>query len=159
MKIRLASLAILASLSGCATLEAVRDRAENAIAGQESIKYRPNAATREALELSTVTPREDGIYDVQSSWSTQAQALKWALLAAEHTCKIDGLRHVVIDRRDLYRGIVQEDTNRASETAQGVVQGVILATGGGWWPAVSLRRKDDHTVMLKTRCQPLAAGN
>ncbi len=93
--------------------------------------------------MSVVTPRPDNEYTVSSTWASKAQAQKWALGAAEETCKQRKMRYVVLAEEFTYQGMVPDRVNRIMD----------VAPPPGPLSGLSLRSKTDHGVQLTFRCE------
>ena len=99
-------------------------------------------------EMTNVIPREGGIYEVVATAEDKQEALSSALSAAQTECKQRGMRFVVVDRKEEYKGaLLTEGTSKAVNT----VSEVVTATTGNYVP--SLSRDDDYRVTMLFKCE------
>lgn len=98
---------------------------------------------------SSVVPLPGGKYEISSSRSNKADALRAALAEAESTCHAKKMRHVVLERNDAYSGLVSEESNKQIETAAQV----LALVSNSWVPTLS--SDDDHRVQLTFTCEPV----
>lgn len=105
------------------------------------------AACTTVPEMGNVIPGENGLYRVIATGESEKIALQSALHSAEATCKGRGQRHIVIDQRTEYRGIVSETTMQAIEQAQRVF------SAGTGQSLPRLAGEEDYRITLQFRCE------
>lgn len=100
-------------------------------------------------EMTNVIPREGGIYEVVATGEDKQETLSSALSASQTECRQRGMRFVVVDRKEEYKGVLgTEGTSKAVDT----VSGIVTATTGNYVP--SLSRDDDYRVTMLFKCEP-----
>ena len=106
-------------------------------------------------EMTNIIPREGGIYEVVATGEDKQETLSSALSAAEAECQKRGMRFVVIDRKEEYKGAL------LTETTHNVVNTVseVASVTGNYVP--SLSSDSDYRVTMLFKCesesQPLQA--
>lgn len=104
------------------------------------------AACASTPPLGRVIPGEAGIYEAVSKGETQDDALNSALHTAETTCKARQLRHIVLDHKIEYKGVVSEGTNQVINKTSSVLENF-----GIWVPTLS--GEDDYKMTLRFKCE------
>lgn len=97
--------------------------------------------------MGNVIPAENNLYQVISVEKTEEAALASALYSAETTCKQRQLRHIVLNHKTEYKGMVSAE---AGETIEKVLE-IILSETGKKAPDVS--GNNDYRTTMQFRCE------
>lgn len=97
--------------------------------------------------MGNVIPLEGDNYEVITIDRNRDEVLKKALYSAEVTCKRRRMRHIVLDHRTEYRGVLSEDMRPTAEKAQKVFE---RATGT---TLPDLAEDDDYRTTMRFRCE------
>lgn len=98
-------------------------------------------------KMGNVIPAENDLYHVISVGKTADAALASALYSAETTCKQRHLRHIVLEHKTEYRGLVSESAGQIIDKALEI----ILEETGKTSPAAS--KDNDYRTTMQFRCE------
>ena len=98
-------------------------------------------------EMTNVIPRVGGIYEVVATGEDKQETLASTLSAAEAECQKRGMRFIVLDRKEEYKGAL------LTETTHNVVNTVseVAAATGNYVP--SLSSDSDYRVTMLFKCE------
>ena len=100
-----------------------------------------------ATKMGNVIPKENDLYQVISVGKTADAALASALYSAETTCKQRHLRHIVLEHKTEYKGLVSESAGQVIDKALEI----ILQETGGKSPTIS--EENDYRTTMQFRCE------
>jgi len=98
-------------------------------------------------KMGNVIPAENDLYQVISVGKSEDAALASALYSAETTCKQRRLRHIVLNHKTEYKGMISGD---AGETVEKVLE-IILKETGKEGPSVS--GENDYRTTMQFKCE------
>lgn len=98
-------------------------------------------------KMGNVIPEENDLYQVISVGKTADAALASALYSAETTCKQRHLRHIVLEHKTEYKGLVSESAGQVIDKALEI----ILKETGGKSPTIS--EENDYRTTMQFRCE------
>jgi len=98
-------------------------------------------------KMGNVIPEENSFYQVISVGKTADEALASALYSAETTCKQRSLRHIVLEHKTEYKGLVSESAGQVIDKALEI----ILKETGEKTPAIS--KENDYRTTMRFRCE------
>ncbi len=97
--------------------------------------------------MGNVIPAENNLYQVISIGKTEDKALASALYSAETTCMQRQLRHIVLNHKTEYKGIVSAEAGEAIEK----VLDIIISETGSKTPDVS--GDNDYRTTMQFKCE------
>jgi hypothetical protein len=99
-------------------------------------------------KMGNVIPAEHDLYQVISVGKTAEIALASALYSAASTCKQRRLRHIVLDHKTTYKGMMAEGSAATIDKALAI----ILMQTGEQLP--KLAADDDYRTSMQFKCLP-----
>jgi len=98
-------------------------------------------------KMGNVIPAENDRYQVIAVGKTADMALASALYTAQSTCKQRGLRHIVLEHKTQYKGILAEGSAESIDKALAI----ILQQTGEQLP--KLAADDDYRTSMQFKCE------
>ena len=98
-------------------------------------------------KMGNVIPAENDLYQVVSVGKSEDAALASALYSAETTCKQRRLRHIVLEHKTEYKGIISAE---AGQTIEKVLEVILRETGKD---APTISAEDDYRTTMKFKCE------
>lgn len=98
-------------------------------------------------KMGNVIPAENDQYQVIAVGKTADIALASALYTAQSTCKHRGLRHIVLDHKTQYKGMLAEGSAESIDKALEI----ILMQTGEHLPKLSA--DDDYRSSMQFKCE------
>lgn len=98
-------------------------------------------------KLGNVIPTENDLYQVISIGKTADASLASALYSAETTCKQRRLRHIVLEHKTEYKGVISESAGQVIDKALEI----ILRETGEKAPTVS--EENDYRTTMQFKCE------
>ena len=98
-------------------------------------------------KMGNVIPAENDLYQVISVGKSEDAALASALYSAETTCKQRRLRHIVLNHKTEYKGMISGD---AGETVEKVLEIILKETGK---EAPSVSGENDYRTTMQFKCE------
>ncbi|MGZ8262162.1 MAG: hypothetical protein ACXW11_07220 [Methylotenera sp.] len=98
-------------------------------------------------KMGNVIPAENDLYQVVSIGKSEDIALASALYSAETTCKQRRLRHIVLNHKTEYKGVIAEGANQTIDKALEII---LRETGK---EAPTLSGENDYRTTMQFRCE------